>query len=130
MDIKNILKNKKFLLIAGAVVFVAVAGFLIYFYKSPANFGLNGIILFYGDGCSHCKIVDDFVAQNKIGEKVEFTRLEVFNNTDNQKTLLDKVQVCKLSTTDVGVPFLWDGKNCIIGDQDIINFFKDKAGIQ
>ena len=130
MDIKNILKNKKFLIVAGAVILVAVAGFLIYFYKSPANLGPDGIILFYGEGCSHCKIVDDFLTQNKVEEKIKFTRLEVFKNTDNQKILLQKVQACKMDVIDVGVPFLWDEKNCLIGDQDIIKFFKDKAGIQ
>lgn len=132
MDIMNILKNKKFLLIAGAVILVIIAGFLIFNYKGSgsANLGPDGIILFYGDGCLHCKIVDDFISQNKVEDKVEITRLEVFNNVDNQKILLQRVQACKLNVTDVGVPFLWDGKNCIIGDQDIIKFFKDKAGIQ
>lgn len=130
MDIINIFKNKKFLLIVGAVILVAIAGFLIYYYNGSANLGPDGIILFYGEGCSHCKLVDDFITQNKIEEKVKFTRLEVFKNTDNQKILLQKVQACKLNVTDVGVPFLWDGKNCLVGDQDIVKFFKDKAGIQ
>jgi hypothetical protein len=89
-----------------------------------------GIILFYGEGCPHCKIVDDFISQNKIEDKVKFTRLEVFNNKDNANVLLQKATDCKIDQNNVGVPFLWDGKSCLVGDVEIINFFKNAANIK
>jgi hypothetical protein len=95
----------------------------ILFYLSKPISTPAGIILFYGDGCSHCKIVDDFISQNKIEEKVKFVRLEVFNNKDNANVLLQKATDCKIDQNNIGVPFLWDGKNCLVGDQAIINFF-------
>jgi hypothetical protein len=54
------------------VILIFVAGFLFWGFRSgffvsvfsgPVNSVTipEGIILFYGDGCPHCKIVDDFI---------------------------------------------------------------------
>lgn len=83
----------------------------------------EGIVLFYREDCVHCKNVEDFISQNNIKEKVSFLRLEVYYNKDNQNILAQIVNKCKLNPNEVGVPFLWDGQNCLMGDVDIINFF-------
>jgi hypothetical protein len=90
----------------------------------------EGIILFYGNGCPHCEIVDDFVLQNKIEEKVKFTKLEVWYNKDNQSIISQVAQKCGITADSVGVPFLYDGVKCYEGDIDVINFFKNASGIQ
>ncbi len=90
----------------------------------------EGIILFYGDGCPHCKLVSDFIAANNVKAKVAFTELEVFNDENNAGILLQKAQICKIAEDKIGVPFLWTGSTCLLGDQDVINFFKEKAGIK
>lgn len=126
--------DKKLILI---IVGVAIGLFLIISYSNGTLLRIasylfkpavdtTGIVLFYGDTCSHCKNVEDFIVKNKVEEKVEFTRLEVFNNQSNAKILANKAKICKIDTTQIGVPFLWDGKTCIIGDVDIIKFFQDK----
>lgn len=102
----------------GQTIFLNILSYFSKPISTPA-----GIILFYGDSCSHCKIVEDFINQNKIKDKIEFTQLEVFNNKDNADILLKKATDCKIDPNNVGVPLLWDGKNCLVGDQDIINFF-------
>ncbi|MFH1967792.1 MAG: hypothetical protein ABIJ84_00205 [bacterium] len=89
----------------------------------------EGIILFYGEGCPHCKTVDDFVSQNNIEEKVNFSRLEVWYNKDNQNILAQVIQKCGVEANEVGVPFLYDGEKCLMGDVDVIDFFKQKAGL-
>ena len=83
----------------------------------------EGIILFYREDCPHCKNVEDFVSQNNVEEKIKFTRLEVYFSKDNQNILAQLVDNCKLNPNEVGVPFLYDGQNCLMGDADIINFF-------
>lgn len=90
----------------------------------------EGIILFYGDGCPHCKVVDDYITQNDIESKVSFARLEVWFNKDNQNILTQIVQKCGIATDQVGVPFLYGGEKCYIGQDEVIDFFKVKAGIQ
>jgi hypothetical protein len=87
---------------------------------------IPGIILFEGNNCSHCQTVENFIKNNAIDKKVAFTRLEVFNNTANANILADKSQICGLNPQQIGVPFLWDGSHCILGDMAVIKFFQQK----
>ena len=90
-----------------------------------------GIVEFYGQGCPHCKDVDDFVQANNIDQKVKFTKMEVWYNKNNQATLTQVVQKCGITGNSVGVPFLYDGNGkCFIGEVDVINFLKAQAGIK
>ncbi len=91
----------------------------------------DGIILFYGQGCPHCKNVDDFVAANNIASKVKFSHLEVWYNKTNQVIISKVVKKCGITSDSVGVPLLYDGKSkCYEGDADVINFFKNATGIK
>jgi glutaredoxin len=94
------------------------------------NQATNQIILFYGDGCPHCKIVESYIKQYQIANKISFAQKEVYYNQNNAKELEAKAKICGLPTDSIGVPFLWDGEKCFIGDQDIINFFKQKTNGQ
>ncbi len=85
------------------------------------------IILFYSDNCPHCKIVEDYLKQYQIDKKISFAQKEVYYNQNNTKELEIKAKICGLPTDSIGVPFLWDGKKCLIGDQNIIDFFKQKT---
>ncbi len=87
-------------------------------------------ILFYGDGCPHCKVVDDFISENQIEDKVSFTRLEVWYNKDNQNIISQVAQKCNIALDQVGVPLLWDGSSCYVGQDDVIDFFKNASNIQ
>lgn len=108
-----------FLFLAGVVTIGAAA--IIFFAKN--NNSSEGIILFYGDGCPHCAIVDEYIAANNIEEKIKFQRKEVFNDKSNARLLSEKAKICGISGDSVGVPLLWDGKSCIVGDQPIIDYF-------
>lgn len=87
------------------------------------------IILFYGEGCPHCAIVEEFIEENKIDTKISFSKKEVYYNKQNSSLLVEKAKICNFNTDSIGVPFLWDGARCLVGDQDIIEFFKLKADI-
>lgn len=89
----------------------------------------NQIIFFYGDGCPHCAIVEEFIKENRVSEKIAFSTKEVYNNRNNSKQLEEKATACGMPTDSIGVPFLWDGEKCLVGDQDIIEFFKSKINI-
>jgi len=84
------------------------------------------IILFYGDGCPHCALVEKYIQENKIQDKVSFVQKEVYHNQNNAQELANKAKACGLSINSIGVPFLWDGTKCFIGDKDIINYFSTK----
>jgi len=88
-----------------------------------------GMIFFYGDGCPHCKIVEDYMAANGVRDKLQFTEMEVFNNQSNADLMAKYARQCGLDTSQgLGVPFFFDGKNCTMGDQDIIKYFSDTLG--
>jgi len=90
-----------------------------------------GIVLFYGQGCPHCKDVEDFISQNKIDDKVKITRMEVWYNKDNAALLAQVAKKCGITGNSVGVPFLYDGNGkCYIGEVDVPNFLKAQAGIK
>lgn len=88
------------------------------------------IILFYGDGCPHCALVEKYIAENAAETKVPFVKKEVYHDKQNATELKAKAAACNLPTDSIGVPFLWDGSECIIGDQPIIKFFRQKINEQ
>jgi hypothetical protein len=121
--------NKKiFIIVFVAIVIIAVAGLIFWKNNAPKS----EIVYFWGEGCPHCINVEQFVKDNNIQEKVSYTRKEVFNNKDNAKELITAAQKCGLASGQVGVPLLYDKANskCYEGDADVINFLKQKAGIQ
>jgi glutaredoxin len=89
--------------------------------------GESDIILFYTYTCPHCKIVDEYIEENKIEEKIPFSHKEVSKNKENSKELEEKAEICNIPLDSIGVPFLWDGERCLLGDKDIIEFFKQKT---
>ena len=115
-------------------VLVAIAVFSVLMYANKGVLSIlpyfekpnpyeNSIILFYGDNCDHCTKVDNFIRDNAMENKVAFVRLNISDN-ENLNLLSDKAQTCGLDIKLIGVPFLWDGKTCILGDVAVINFFK------
>jgi glutaredoxin-related protein len=82
----------------------------------------NELTLFYGEGCPHCAIVEDYLKENPL--KFNLKQKEIYYNEANQKELAFLAKTCGLKDDKIGIPFLWTGSNCIIGDQPIINYFK------
>ena len=80
------------------------------------------MILFLDDRCPHCKNVEDYIVKNNIKSKFNFQELKINNNPDNAKLFTQKIKQCNLTSS--GVPLFFDGKNCIVGDTDIIAFFQ------
>lgn len=82
-------------------------------------------ILFFGSTCPHCVNVEEYINTNNISAKLNFDKLEVFNDTNNAALMAEKAKTCGLDTKTIGVPFFWTGSNCLLGDVDIINYFKN-----
>lgn len=104
-----------------AISLIVVTGLTVLLYqKQPAQ------ILFYSNTCPHCKIVEQYIQENKVKDYLVFRELEVSLNPVNAQLLAKKAASCGLPTDALGVPFFFDGKNCLIGDQDIIKYFSAK----
>jgi len=89
------------------------------------------IMIFYGSTCPHCKKVNEFIIANDIDKVVPLQHLEVYSNKTNASLMTEKLNACKdLSDDDKGgVPFMYAKDKCLVGDQPIIEYLKEKAGI-
>jgi glutaredoxin len=83
------------------------------------------LILFYSQSCPHCQNVEQYMGDSKIQDKLKIEQKEI-SNKETANQLLEKVKACNLNIDSVGVPFLWSNGQCLVGDEDIINFFKAK----
>lgn len=90
----------------------------------------SDIILFTGKGCPHCEKVEEFLKEKDIASKINFQIKEVWYDKDNAATMQEKAVACNIPQDQLGVPFLYsqNDSKCLIGDPDIIDFFKEKTG--
>lgn len=84
----------------------------------------SDIVLYYGDGCPHCDIVDEYVEENNIHQKIKFNYKEVYNDNANLRELNEHAVSCGMERA--GVPLLWDGEKCHVGDVKVIEYFESK----
>ncbi len=119
MDKQNI-----FLVIIGIVIICGIGSyFLVPDDEKDANVAQYPITFYYGDTCPHCQKVEAYIAENDIEQHVDFVQKEVYNDTENANELRTVAEFCGMDTTRIGVPVLWTGEECLLGDQDIIAFF-------
>lgn len=128
---KNMKKYAPYIFIL-VIILVALATFLRqrqFWQTGPIEENSEGstdLILFYGQGCSHCANVEDFIKKNQIDKKISFQKREVYSNQENAELLFEKAEICGLAQASVGVPFFWNEGKCLIGDADIIKFFEER----
>ncbi|MEK9151367.1 MAG: hypothetical protein AAB547_01940 [Patescibacteria group bacterium] len=90
----------------------------------------DAIVYYHGEGCPHCKVVNDFLEANSVAVKVSFEKKEVWGNKLNAIEMNRRAKVCGIKPEGMGVPFVYggDGK-CYVGEPDVIKFFKTKSGM-
>ena len=90
------------------------------------------VIYYYGETCPHCIELNKFLEDNKIAEKVNFTKKEVFDkkNAANVAEWEKKAAECGIKREGMGVPFIYARGKCYVGTPDAEAFFKQEAGIQ
>lgn len=88
------------------------------------------IIYFYGETCPHCIELNKFLEENKIAEKVNFSKKEVWSNKTNAAEMEKKAQECGIQREGMGVPFVYARGKCYVGTPNAEALFKQEAGIQ
>ncbi|MFC1625738.1 hypothetical protein ACFL1Q_01760 [Patescibacteria group bacterium] len=94
--------------------------------SSPTSVPADAYLYFWGVGCSHCVVVDEFMKDWSGREKIKIEKFEVRNNRENASLMLEKATtICKIPSNELGTPLLITPENeCFIGDTPIIEFFK------
>lgn len=117
--------KKQILMIVSVLLFIVLLGF------AASLFGGNPIsldslkgqtILYYGNTCPHCKDLEEYIKTNKIDDK-SFTRKEVYADLKNSRELTAVAKSCKIDVNNIGVPFLYKGSKCYMGNDEIIASF-------
>lgn len=118
-------KKQRLTWVIGAIVVVAVALAMMALGRNGGeSYDKDKMTLFYSNSCPHCETVEEFIDENSIDEKFDFQRLEVSMSTRNSQRLAGRAQTCGLNPNTLGVPFLWTGEECMMGDVDIIEYFQ------
>lgn len=108
------------------LIAIVIVTTLILFFK-PTTYPLpTNLTYYWGDGCPHCKIVEDFISTWDKKDTAKLDKKEVWNNAANAKELKARYTYCKVPQSEMGVPLLFtpDGK-CYSGDQPIIDYLKN-----
>lgn len=130
---KNSLPQQNYLAIVlwvlGIVAFLfGAVFFLSKSFNTTVDFDQNSITFFYGNTCPHCKIVEDFLSEEKVDDKIQFSRKEIYNSAQNKAEFDQAVKLCQLNPSQVGVPFLYAKGDCFFGSPDVIEYFKQYVG--
>lgn len=111
------------------IVLLGLAGlykYLSYQPNSKTSDAEANLIVYWGEGCPHCEKVKEYIANNKIENKIKISFKEVYYNKANQKLLEETVKKCPEIDTKqgIGVPLAFDPKNqkCLYGDEPIIKW--------
>jgi hypothetical protein len=116
--------NKTGLIFAVITLIIFVGG--VFLLTKPKNIpAITGYEYYWGNGCPHCKVVDDFVSTWSGKDKIKIDKREVWNNTKNAELMNERANTCNIQRSQMGVPFLVtpEGK-CLIGDGPIIEHYK------
>lgn len=119
---------KKFPIIIALVTVVIIVGGVIFVSKdsTPQSYPLpTNLEYYWGEGCPHCKNVEDFMEGWDKKDDVTIEKSEVWNNPKNAAKMQARYDYCQIPPTQMGVPLLFtpDGK-CYSGDTPIIDYFK------
>lgn len=91
---------------------------------SPAVSIPPGYFYFYSKTCAHCTVVETYMNENNIRQKLYFVSKDVTED----KAAFDLMQAvgeyCQIKQTDLGTPLFYDGQKCYLGDKDVISYFE------
>ncbi|MEK7472572.1 MAG: hypothetical protein AAB625_00895 [Patescibacteria group bacterium] len=117
--------TSKFGILAIIVTVLILAGGAYLFSKPVEIPTISGYEYYWGNGCPHCKIVDEFFSTWSGKDKINIKKFEVWSNTKNAELMAVRAKNCNIIRTEMGVPLLVkpDG-TCLTGDQPIIEHYK------
>lgn len=86
------------------------------------------IYYFYGEGCTHCANVDEFLRDNNFYEKYSMEKVEIYGNRTNALLLSQLFVYLKAPSSEQGIPAIFFGlRSYLTGDSLIIKDFEKMA---
>ena len=89
---------------------------------ATATVGQAEIMIFTGQGCPHCAVVEEYLEENDIYSKLDVKVYEVYYSEENKELYFQKTQ--EVGYEGGGVPFLANGDEYTVGDSPIIAYLE------
>lgn len=119
LDVKGVI-------ISVLIILAAAGGFWVLTQKNTSTSPVAGYEYFWGDGCPHCAVVEEFLASWEGKDKIKIEKKEVWKDSGNARVLGARAAACNIPQDELGVPLLVTPEGqCIVGDQPIIEFLKN-----
>ena len=119
-------KTIPLIIIASIVILVVSIVFLKKSAQAPVELNDQELTLYVSKTCPHCRNVEDFIEKNGIKEKISFSQKEISQSIANAREFSARGAVCQISPNQLGVPLFWNGEKCLMGDQEIIQYFSSQ----
>jgi cytochrome c biogenesis protein CcdA len=84
------------------------------------------IVIYVGDGCPHCAVVEEHVEDEGYMDVFNLEFKEVYHDSDNAGEFGEVSEFFGIPLFDRGVPFLATSSEHFVGDKPIIEFLDDK----
>jgi len=85
------------------------------------------IYYFYGNGCPHCGVVDEYFSSNGHYDNYPIKKLEIYFNKTNALAFTKTMSDLGIPVKERGVPAIVIGDQVLIGDKPIIEQFTQVA---
>lgn len=86
-------------------------------------------IYYYGQGCPHCAVLDEYLSKRDIYENANLVKKEVWSNKENAVEMAKVAQSLGVPEGELGVPFFVivdtakNERGYLIGDKPVMDFF-------
>ncbi|MFA6098077.1 MAG: cytochrome c biogenesis CcdA family protein [Patescibacteria group bacterium] len=122
---KKILNKKSFFASLGCLVLIVTALFL---FMAPSKAQTKpGMILYFGQGCPHCAVVEQYIQDNKLDDTFSIIRKEVYSNSQNAQELTQYFIENNVPSEQQGVPFAVISGHYYVGDGPIISALENPS---
>ncbi|USN53651.1 MAG: hypothetical protein H6760_00570 [Candidatus Nomurabacteria bacterium] len=85
------------------------------------------LLFFYGQGCPHCAVVEQYIEDENLDERFRIIAKEVYGDPENARDLTQQFQVFHVPESKQGVPFMVLGAKYYVGDVYIIEAIENYA---
>jgi cytochrome c biogenesis protein CcdA len=99
---------------------------LVFFFSSVVE-AENQIVFFYGQGCPHCAVVEEYFTDNNILSSYPIVIKEIYGNPQNAVEFTATMEALSIPQNEQGVPAVVIGDQVLMGDKPIIDNFTKLA---
>jgi len=91
-------------------------------------FASGPVYFFYGTGCAHCALVDQYFEENNYYEKYQIEKFDIYTDPEASQFFMEKLSELGADINRLAVPTVIVGDKYLVGDKPIITNFLDLTG--